>query len=358
MKIIPGKTLLFIDEIQTCPRAIMSLRYFYEDLSELHVVAAGSMLDFAMKDFSFPVGRIQFLHLSPITFAEYLLAIGHEEAAWKILELPSSLSETTHKFLCQELKHYFFIGGFPECVTAYVESGSMQESFEVQAEIAETYRMDFSKYAPRADRRCLNAVLNATAQIGGRQIKYSRLSPDFSHPTIKKAFDLLCLAGLIKRIPSTDPSGLPLGASASNKKFKAIIVDIGLIRYLSGLPVDIEYKKSNLLDIYRGALAEQFVGQEMALSQKGNLYYWSRQAKSSTAEIDYLAIVNERIHPVEVKSGTSGRLKSLHLFLSKYPNTAKGLVFSMRPYAELPEQKLVFIPLYFAFSATGGQAEL
>jgi len=357
-KITPGKTLLFIDEIQACPRAITALRYFHEDLPELHVVAAGSLLEFAMEELSFPVGRVQFLHLSPLTFAEYLLAIGNEEAARRVLELPSGVSETVHEFLSRELRRYFFIGGFPESVVAYIESGSIRESFEVQAEIVETYRMDFAKYAPRADKRCLNAVLTSVARNVTRQIKYSRLSTDFSQPTLKKAFNLLCMAGLIKRIPSTDPSGLPLGAAASDKKFKAIMADIGLIRYLTGMPVEIEQPKADLLDIYRGALAEQFVGQEMVLSQKGDLYYWSRQAKSSTAEIDYLAVVDGKIFPVEVKSGAAGRLKSLHLFMCRYHNAPRGVVFSMRPYAELPEQKLVFIPLYFAFSATGGRAEL
>jgi len=136
------------------------------------------------------------------------------------------------------------------------------------------------------------------------------------------------------------------------------MVDIGLIRCLTGLPVGIEHEKADLLDIYRGVLAEQFVGQEMVLSQNHDLYYWSRQAKSSTAEIDYLAVTDGTIYPVEVKSGSAGRLKSLHLFLRRYLNAPRGIVFSMRPYAELPEQKLVFIPLYFAFSATGGRAEL
>ena len=355
-KITPGKTLLFLDEVQSCPRAITALRYFYENLPDLHVVAAGSLLDFVLKEDSFPVGRVQFLQLSPLTFAEYLLATGNEEAARRVLDIPSAVSDTVHEFLCRELRRYFFIGGFPESVAAYIESGSMRESFEVQAEIVETYRMDFAKYAPRSDPRSLNAVLTSVARNVTRQIKYSRLSADFSQPTLKKAFNLLCQSGLIKRIPSTDPSGLPLGAAASEKRFKAIMADIGLVRYLTGMPVEIEHQKADLLDIYRGALAEQFVGQEMLVTQNGNLYYWSRQAKSSTAEIDYLAVVDGRIIPVEVKSGSAGRLKSLHLFLSCYDNASPGIVFSMRPYAELPEQNLVFIPLYFAFSATGGKA--
>ncbi len=130
------------------------------------------------------------------------------------------------------------------------------------------------------------------------------------------------------------------------------MLDIGLMRYLSGMPNDIEYAKSDLLAIYRGAMAEQFIGQEMLVSQKGGLYYWDRQAKSSSAEVDYLAVLNGKIHPVEIKSGATGSLRSLHLFLASYPECGKALVFSDRPYADLPEQKITFLPLYSAFAAT------
>jgi len=171
---------------------------------------------------------------------------------------------------------------------------------------------------------------------------------------LKKAFNLLCLANVIGKVPSVDPSGLPLGATVAAKIFKTLMVDIGLMRHLTGMPADVEYSKADLLNIYRGAMAEQFVGQEMVLSQNEDIYYWSRRAKSSSAEVDYVAVIDGRIHPVEVKSGVSGRLKSLHLFLGKYKNASRGIVFSMRPYAEPTEKNIVFMPLYFAFSATRG----
>lgn len=357
-KIEPGKTLLFIDEIQACPRAITALRYLYEELPDLHVVAAGSLLEFAMRDISFPVGRVQFLSLHPLCFVEYLQAIGKDEAMDTILSTPRKVTQTIHAFICEELRRYFFIGGMPESVLAFVETRLMQESFEVQAGICDTYRMDFAKYSPRADKHCLNAVFTTVAQNVGQQIKYSRLGDSYSNPTLKKAFDLLRMAMVIRKIPTVDPSGLPLGATASPNIFKALMVDIGLMRHLSGMPVDVEYRKADMLSIYRGAMAEQFVGQEMVVSQKDNVFYWSRRAKSSSAEVDYLAVINGRIHPIEVKSGSSGRLKSLHLFLQSYQNCPKGIVFSTRPYADLPEKNIIFVPLYFAFSATGGQGNL
>ena len=181
------------------------------------------------------------------------------------------------------------------------------------------------------------------------QIKYARLGDGYSGPTLKKAFDLLCLAHVARKVPSVDPSGLPLGASASSKTFKALTLDIGLMRYLSGMPPEVEFAKTDLHAIYRGAMAEQFVGQEMTVSQKGNLYYWKRQTKSSSAEVDYLAVLDGKIHPIEVKSGAAGSLKSLHLFVETYRNCSNALVFSMRPSAELPEQRMSFIPIYSAY---------
>ncbi|MEE9904840.1 ATP-binding protein [Chlorobium sp.] len=351
-KITPGKTLLFFDEIQACPRAITALRYFYEEMPELHVAAAGSLLEFALDENSFPVGRVQFLNLYPLCFAEYLEAIGNAPAAAAVLGNPAEISPAVHDLLREELKRYFFIGGMPAAVNAYLENNSLRDAFEVQKEIAESFRMDFAKYTPRVDRFCLDSVFTSLSQHIGKQIKYARLGEGYSNPTLKKAFDALCLAQVARRVPSADPSGLPLGATASARSFKAIMLDIGLMRHLSGMPSDIEYAKNDLLSIYRGAMAEQFVGQEMLVTQQGGLYYWDRQAKSSSAEVDYLAVLNGRIHPVEVKSGATGSLRSLHLFLASYPECGRALVFSDRPYADLPEQKITFLPLYSTFAVT------
>ncbi|MDM8552315.1 DUF4143 domain-containing protein [Desulfobacterales bacterium HSG2] len=272
-----------------------------------------------------------------------------------ILKPPGPVSQITHEFLCDALRRYFFIGGMPESVSAYVETGSMRESFDVHADICESYRMDFAKYSPRADKHCLNAVLTSISQGVGQQTKYARLANGYTNPTLKKAYGLLCMANVIRKVSSVRPSGLPLGASASAKVFKTLLVDIGLMRHLSGMPVDVEYNRDDLLNVYRGAMAEQFVGQEMVLSQKGDLCYWSRQARSSTAEVDYVSVTDGQIRPVEVKSGPSGRLRSLHLFLQTYPNCSGGIVLSTQPYAEMPEHRLTFVPLYFAFSATRGK---
>jgi len=350
-RIQPGKDLLFIDEVQSCPRALMALRYFYEEMPELHVIAAGSLLEFAMRDISFPVGRVQIINMFPMTFAEFLLAAGKTLAAEVILSPPQKQPESVHKMLLDELRQYMFVGGMPESVKAYIETGKISEALVVQSDLINAFRQDFSKYSKQVDKRCLNAVLTSMARSIGQQIKYSHLAEGYSNPTIKKAFELLCLAQLIRKVSAASPAGLPLGAYVRERKFKALLLDIGLMQNLCGMPIDVEYTKADLLSIYHGAMAEQFVGQELVAAGQDEIYYWSREAKSSSAEVDFLIVQNNQIFPVEVKSGSTGRLKSLHLLLDTYPNVPHGIVFSGAHYSQLPEQKLVFMPLYYAYGA-------
>jgi len=349
VKITPGNDLLFFDEIQECPRAIMSLRYFYEDLPEMHVIAAGSLLEFVMDDISFPVGRVQFLNVTPMNYFEFLKATGKDKAAEIINSKPERLSDPIHNMLLENLRQYMYIGGMPECVEAWRISNSMADVFDIQTSLLETYRQDFSKYAPYSDKRSLNHVLNKVATNIGRQIKYSQLSDEFTGPTNKKAFELLQLARVINKIRAASPASLPLNASASEKRFKAILLDLGLLRALNDLPVHIEFVKNDLLSMYHGSLAEQFAGQEFISAGMENLYYWSREAKSSSAEVDYLIEKNNKIFPVEIKGGSAGKLKSMHLLLKEYPHLEQGYVLSTAPYGKIPEQKLTFLPLYYAY---------
>ncbi|MEZ4886130.1 MAG: ATP-binding protein [Chitinophagales bacterium] len=342
-----GKDLLFIDEIQACPKAISSLRYFYEQIPDLHIIAAGSLLEFALEDIPFPVGRVQMMNMHPMSFAEFLKAMGKERLAEIVESPPAEQAEFIHNLLQEELKRYFFIGGMPECVGAFINTGKMADVQQVQTDLIETYRQDFSKYAPFSDKRCLNDVLFSVVGNVGQQIKYTRLSEDFSSPTNKKAFDLLTTARVVHKVRATSPSGLPLAASVSERKFKAILLDIGLLARLSGLSLAVEYQKNQLLTLFKGALAEQFVGQELLANGQENLFYWSRNAKSSNAEVDYLIAKDGKVIPIEVKNSAAGRLKSLHLLLNTYPNCEKGIVFSDAHFGEILEQKLVFLPLYF-----------
>ncbi len=349
-RIVPGKTLLFLDEVQACPRAIMALRYFYEKRPDLHVVAAGSLLEFALDEISFPVGRVQYLNVYPMTFYEYLLAMDNEPMAALTRRPQEEVSEATQEGILAELKKYFLVGGMPESVRVYRDSKSLLDVFSVQSEILESYRDDFSKYKPAMDTTCLDAVFQQTGRSVGDQIKYTRLNDGHTSVTNRKAFDLLCKARVLHKIPACTPAGLPLSATEKGKKFKACFLDVGLMQRLCEVSVDEALGQQDLLAIYNGRLAEQFVAQELLASKEGTLHYWARDAKSSTAEVDYLTVRDGVIYPIEVKSGAGGRLKSLHLLLKTYPNCPVGLVLYSGSWRELPEQKLIFQPLYCAAS--------
>jgi hypothetical protein len=344
--ITPGRTLLFLDEIQACPRAIMALRYFYEELPALHVVAAGSLVEFAFGEISVPVGRVQYLQIHPMTFHEYLLATGKGRMAEYALVPPDGVDAAIQKEILEELRRFFFIGGMPECVRTWRDAESMLECFQVQSEIIDSYRDDFAKYRPRIDPTSLDAVLLNAARSVGEQVKYVRLDEGHSGQTNRKAFELLAKAQLLQKIPSCDPSAPPLGATANPKRFKASVLDIGIMQRLCQVPVELELKQDNLLAMYRGKLAEQFVAQELLAHHGTDLFYWSREARGSSAEVDFLIVRDGSVYPIEVKSGSGGSLRSMHLMLEKYPDCPGGLVLYSGTYRRLAEQRLEFLPLY------------
>lgn len=351
----PGRDLLFFDEIQSCPRAVPALRYFFEEIPDLHIIAAGSLLEFDMGEGSVPVGRIQTLNMHPMSFAEFLRATGRLKLAEALGDPPRRLSDPVHDQILEILRIYFFVGGMPEAVSRYIDTGSIRAAFEVQSELLNAFRQDFLKYAPSADKQCMNSVLVSVAQGVGRQIKYSKLADGFSNPTLKKAFMLLSQARLFHRVLCVKTPVIPFGASASDSRFKAVFLDVGLMQRLAGIPTDVEFQKQDLLAVYEGGLAEQFVGQELLAAGEESLFYWARDAKSSSAEVDYLLAAGGRVIPVEVKSGSAGRLRSMHQFLKTASADTTGAVLSCAPFSELPDQRLEFLPLYYAASLGSGR---
>jgi len=355
-RIAVGQDLLFLDEIQACPRAIVALRYFYEQLPQLHVVAAGSLIEFALGSISFPVGRVQMLPVHPLSFLEFLWARGNEPAADVVCAGPRDLGRSMHEALLQNVRDYLFVGGMPAAVAAFVASGRISEARLVQNALVGAYRADFAKYSPRVDPACLDEVLTTVARSVGRQVTYTSLAPGYSHPTVKSAFHALRRARVIHRISAARLAGMPLGAMVSARTRKAILVDMGLMHALTDMSIDAGFRQADLLGVYNGALAEQYVGQELLAATDQDLCYWSRSAKGSTAEVDYLVPAQGSIRAVEVKSGPAGKLKSMHLLLSEHPECAPGYVVSAGPYVELPEQGLVFLPLYYAAAVAGREA--
>lgn len=341
---ISNDTLLFFDEIQAVPEAIPALRYFYEDMPGLPVLAAGSLLEFVLSEhrFSMPVGRIEYLHMGPMTFTEFLEGIGEDKLAAFIrtFEWLDSINPVIHNRLMDLLRTYFFVGGMPEAVQVYAESKRLKNVTEVHHSIIETYREDFPKYIGSRNLGRIQNVFNFAARNVGKKVKYSQFSSQDKSATIKADIDLLCMAGVVSKVIHSHANGLPLQAEMEEKIYKLIFLDIGLMNAICGLQWDVisQMNETNLVN--EGVIAEQFIGQHLQdlLSDSPNrqLNYWLRQGRSSNAEVDYVVAINGQIIPIEVKSGATGRLKSLHQFVGE-----KGVPVAVRFDAGQPSEQTV-----------------
>ena len=322
--ITEGKTLLFLDEIQECPEAIQALRYFKEKMPALHVIGAGSLLEFTMKapTFSFPVGRIESLYLYPLCFSEFLAALGEQNALTFLQEasFKTTIPEEIHQKLLALVRLYFVIGGMPAVVQSYLDDGDLQRVQQLQAFILNTYRNDFGKYANEVNQAHCRRIFEKAPHLIAKQLKYVDIDPDVQSRSLKAALKLLMLAGLLSPIYASEASGLPLYASINEKKLKLLFLDTGLVKYSTGLDAKLLLQKDMLL-VNDGAMAEQFVGQELIATQpnydEAKLYFWQRHKKNSSAEIDYVVQHAAKIIPIEVKAGTLGRLKSLYTFMTE-----------------------------------------
>ncbi len=320
---IGGDSLLFLDEIQAVPEAIPALRYFYEDMPELPVVSAGSLLEFALRNhtFSMPVGRIQYLHMGPMTFSEFLLAMG-EEHLYNFInnyDPGQQIGEIVHQRLLHLLRSYYFIGGMPEAVTVFADSRSYKDVSEIHNSIIETYRDDFPKYAGSRNLNRLLQVFHFAARNVGVKIKYSNVSRQEQSITIKKDIELLAMARVIGKVVYSHCSGLPLQADIEEKVYKLLFLDIGLMNAICGLNWRIISQMDEIKLINQGSIAEQFIGQHLQAILADNLnrelHYWLREGRSSNAEVDFVIGLGGDIIPIEVKSGATGTLKSLHQFM-------------------------------------------
>jgi uncharacterized protein len=322
-KIIARHTLLFFDEIQECPEAIHALRYFKEKMPALHVIGAGSLLEFVMDEptFRFPVGRIECLYLYPLCFSEFLVALGENHAA-EFLQQASyktAIPEEIHQKLLELTRLYFVIGGMPAVIQSYLEEADLQRVQQLQAFILNTYRNDFGKYASGVNQAHCRRIFEKAPQLVAKQLKYVDIDPDIQSRSLKAALKLLMLAGVLSPVYASAATGLPLCASINEKKFKLLFLDVGLVKYSAGLDAKMLLQRDLLL-INKGAIAEQFVGQELIATQPNydaaKLFFWQRHKKNSSAELDYLIQQANQIIPIEVKAGVRGRLKSLQIFMA------------------------------------------
>jgi predicted AAA+ superfamily ATPase len=316
---ITSNSLLFLDEIQAAPHAISALRYFYELRPDIPLIAAGSLLEFTLKDhsFSMPVGRVQYLHQGPMSFMEFLEAV--DPILFQLLNkfsLKAPLPVIAHKKLLKMQRDFMLIGGMPEAVQVFLETQSFDEIKNVHESICNTYIDDFSKYAKNKELADLQTIFRSIPRQIGRKVKYTHYLPDSKSSYTAALLEMLQKAKIISKVHSTDLSGIPLSAGINPKVFKLLFLDIGLLCSILGLDI---LELQNITErelINEGFLAEQYVGQLLFNARYNNLqsdlFYWTRESFRSNAEVDYAIAKGSLIFPVEVKSGMSGSLKSLH----------------------------------------------
>lgn len=328
-RIESGKTLLFLDEVQACPEAIMSLWFFKEDLPELHVVAAGSLLEFALEDLSsFGVGRIHSMFMFPMTFDEFLIANGEQ----LLLEARNHASSThplpqpLYEKLVGLMRTFMLVGGMPEAVAKWVETHDYLACQEVQDDIVVTYEDDFPKYRKKIDPTLLRLTLRSAAVQATKKFVYSAVGGNYKITEVKKALDMLAKAGIIIPVTHTDGNGLPLGSEADTSYQKMLLLDTGLmLRLLNMTTGDISELTEQILTsditdlINKGPIAEMLAGLELLHYRTPNIrhemYYWQRHSKNSQAEVDYISSYRQTVLPIEVKAETQGGMKSLWMFM-------------------------------------------
>lgn len=345
-KVTPGKTLLFLDEIQNEPRAIRMLRYFYEQKPDLHVVASGSLMEVSLKEkgFSFPVGRVAFLYLHPMSFDEYLLAVSRRELLEELnnVSFPSpKISPSIHALAQEKFLEYLYVGGMPEAVKTFVEKGSYDSLVPIKEGLLASFEEDVPKYARPAQVRYLQFLIQQAPLFAGQRIQYTNFgSSGHRSREMRQAFETLEKALIIQRLFGSSQIKPPLQQNLRVSP-KLLYLDTGLVTHrLRVEPQSLQ--NSDLNDLFRGTLAEQIVGQELLAQEsqrKENLSFWYRNQPGSTAEVDYLLPARGKVIPIEVKSGKSGKLKSLFQFMEKAPHP-----HAVRIYSGLPQQDQTVTP--------------
>ena len=353
---IDEDTLIILDEIQEAPRGITALKYFQEKAPQYHVIAAGSLLGIAMhKNDSFPVGKVDFMNLYPLSFYEFLNAIGEKKMVdllqakdWTMLTMVRAKFE-------ERLRQYYFVGGMPAAVLAFVNDGDLNKVRTIQKSIIEAYERDFSKHAPAIEVPRIRMVWHSIpSQLSkeNRKFIYGMIKEGARAKDFELAIEWLKDAGLIYKVNRCKKAQLPLAAYEDFSAFKMFLSDIGLMGAMSNIPVQSLLNGNMLFSDFKGALTEQFVLQQMKPNQSLSIYYWS--ADNSRGEIDFLVQQEEKVIPIEVKAEENLQAKSLRMFVERNPGL-KGCRFSMSPYRE--QDWLVNYPLYSVLTILGQTEE-
>jgi predicted AAA+ superfamily ATPase len=348
--IIPGKTLLFLDESQACPRSLAALRYFREQLPSLHVIAAGSLLEFALEEIpSLGVGRLTSRFMYPMTFTEFLLGIG--EAAlvdmMNAADFTHPIDEPFHRRLNSLLRTYMMIGGMPEIVAKYIENRDLLSAMNMLDDLLLVFHDDFAKYRKRVPLSRLAETFRSVAMQSGGKFVAAHVSRETKSTAIRNALELLVKAGLVLKTFHSSANGIPLGSEINETAFKALLADTGLHQRLLGLDLKELVSIDDAAFANKGSLAEVYSALQIAshssMRHRPELYYWHRDAPNATAEVDFVMQHGNGVLPVEVKAGLRGSMKSLRLFMAE-KHIDIGVRVSLENFATLPDVRI--IPLY------------
>ena len=342
---VDDSTLLILDEIQEAPRGVTALKYFYEQRPQLPVMAAGSLLGIASnKPNSFPVGKVDFLTLNPLSFFEFLDAMGKGQFVQAIHQQQWEALGPYTSQLEDLLRQYYLVGGMPEVVQAFVDTRDVLEVRRLQQNILNAYDRDFSKHAPLPEvprlRMVWHSIIGQLAKENKKFI-YGLLKEGARAKNFELAIEWLQDAGLVYKVNRVKKSHLPLSAYEDFSAFKLFMLDVGLLGAMAGLSPQTLLKGNAVFTEFKGALAEQYTFQQLRLAADNLIYYWS--AENSRGEIDFLVQRDERIVPIEVKAEDNLQSKSLRLFVEA-ANGLHGLRFSMAPYRQ--QDWMTNYPLY------------
>ena len=348
-KITDADTLIFFDEIQAVPEALTSLKYFYEQSPEFHIIAAGSLLGVSVgKQSSFPVGKVNFMNLYPMTFIEYLMAFGEELMAEKLINIQTaeSLPEILHEKFLKHLKMYLYLGGMPEVLQSYLNENDIALARNIQNDILKAYQRDFSKYADKSQTIKTSELWHSVPyQLAkeNKKFKYSDVRKRARALTFEQTIEWLKKAGLINIACNIRSPKIPLAGYADYSKFKIYLLDTGLLGAMLNLSPDIIIKPTELFSEYNGAFIENFVASELVATGNNELFYWTSK---SDAEVDFIIQSGNNVYPLEVKSGKSRNLKSLRSYAEKYK---PKLIIRTSPRNFIRDKEFINIPLYAAF---------
>jgi predicted AAA+ superfamily ATPase len=365
--------LLFLDEIQATPNAIAALRYFYEDRPNLRVIAAGSLLEFALAkhSFSMPVGRVEYFWVRPLSFTDFLIAKGEDFLADKCrhFKLGEEWPESLHQQIWEQYRWYLVIGGMPAVVDAFVKGAKEKRLQNILDSIVASYANDFSKYGKTSELARLQTIYRKLPRCLGQKIKYSSVMPDTKTDLVKRSINLLAMAGVIQKVLYSNCSGIPIRSNCDDRIYKLYWLDIGLLNRMQGVSWSTVLSDSMLSN--EGLLAEQFVAQEFVAANDSMdpapLSYWIREGKTANAEVDFVVQNNLEIVPIEVKSGSPGTFKSMAQLIQK-TGTKRAVRFAnVLPLTQsitikVPEETgslkvqfdLINLPIYLAGKISSG----